>query len=58
MFASMINMGQKNQNPCVNEFGCKDIGLAKRLLGYCFWLLGSGLTAASDDIIKAACQYK
>ncbi len=35
----------------------QNIGLAKRLLGYCFWLLGSGLTAASDDIIKAACQY-
>ncbi len=39
-------------------FECKDIGLAKRLLGYCFWLLGSGLTADSDDIIKAACQYE
>ncbi len=36
----------------------QNIGLAKRLLGYCFWLLGSGLTAASDDIMKAACQYK
>ncbi len=52
----------KNTQPHVStSLWSKDmqnIGLAKRLLGYCFWLLGSGLTAASDDIIKAACQYE
>ena len=39
-------------------FWCKDISLPKWLLGYCVWLLGSGLAAVSEDIIKTACQYE
>ncbi len=34
-------------------FWCRDIGLAKRLLGYSVWLLGSGLAAANHDAPKS-----
>ncbi len=37
-------------------FWCRDIGLAKRLLGYSVWLLGSGLAASNHDTPKASCQ--
>ncbi len=36
----------------------KDIGLARRLLGYSVWLLGSGLAVANDNTPKVACQYE
>ncbi len=39
-------------------FWCRDIGLAKRLLGYSVWLLGSGLAASNHDTPKASCQYE
>ncbi len=39
-------------------FWCRDIGLAKRLLGYSVWLLGSGLAASNHDSPKASCQYE
>ncbi len=39
-------------------FWCRDIGLAKRLLGYSVWLLGIGLAASNHDTPKASCQYE
>ncbi len=36
----------------------KDIAIARRLLGYTVWLLGSGLGAANDYTPKVACQYE
>ncbi len=39
-------------------FWCRDIGLAKRLLGYSVWLLGSGLAAANHEAPKSVWMYK
>ncbi len=36
-------------------FWCRDIGLAKRLLGYSVWLLGSGLAAANQKL-QSQCE--
>ncbi len=55
LFASMSH---KNQLSCVCDvlMRCKDIGLARRLLGYTVWLLEGGL-AASIDTTKANLFY-
>ncbi len=60
LFASM---SQKESQP--HPIRCSDaeiLGLAKRLLGYSVWLLGSGLGSGWQRAItitpKASCQYE
>ncbi len=48
----------KPNPPSLYDVLIRDIGLAKRLLGYSVWLLGSGLAASSHDTPKASCQYE
>jgi len=38
-------------------FWCRDIGLAKQLLGYSVWLLWSCLATANDESPKASSHY-
>ncbi len=57
-WSSKVSVNVETNPHLYTMFWCRDIGLAKRLLGYSVWLLGSDLAASNHDTPKASCQYE